>query len=150
MSIRPMRSLAPYLLLVSALVGCGGAKSEKPAKLAPVNGMVTLDGKPLAMAAMTFLPDGETKGIAGVAYTGEDGKFEAKWRTETGIPPGSYKVVVSRLGLPNGSPVPPGQSAADVGAIETVPPRFSDAAQTKLALTVPDTGLTQTFDLKSK
>lgn len=150
MSNRPLRSIASLAFVVLALAGCGGAKSEKPEKLAPVNGMVTLDGKPLTMAAMTFLPDGETKGIAGVAYTGEDGKFEAKWRTETGIPPGSYKVVVSRLGLPDGSPVPPGQSAADVGAIETVPPRFSDAAQTKLALTVPDTGLTQTFDLKSK
>lgn len=150
MSIRPMRSLASFMLIASALVGCGGAKPEKPEKLAPVNGMVTLDGKPLTMAAMTFLPDGSTKGIAGVAYTGEDGKFEAKWRAEPGIPPGSYKIVVSRLGLPNGSPVPPGQSAADLGAIETVPPRFSDPAQTSLRLTVPEAGLTQTFDLKSK
>lgn len=141
-------SFAQVLLIL--LCGCGAAAPEKPDKLAPVTGTVTLDGKPLGRAAISFIPDGPTKGIGGVGYTDDEGKFEATWREEKGVPPGTYKVVFSRLGLKDGSPVPPDKSAADVGAVETVPAKFSDPAQSQYLIQVPDAGLTQPFDLKSK
>jgi hypothetical protein len=63
--------------IVVAAVGCGA-----PGKVAPVSGVVTLNGKPAADVAVTFQPrptDGNnTPGTAAFGVTGPDGRYVAK------------------------------------------------------------------------
>jgi hypothetical protein len=74
----------------SGLLGCGGG-----AKLVPVSGTVTLNGKPLKDAAITFLPeDSSTGAFPGEDITGPEGNYKAMTRGRSGLTPGKYKVVV--------------------------------------------------------
>jgi hypothetical protein len=60
--------------LVAAVVlatGCGSGGGP----VLPVNGIVTMDGTPLAEATVTFYPEAGTEGTVGFAQTGSDGKF---------------------------------------------------------------------------
>jgi hypothetical protein len=68
---RPAR-IGPLLtaLLAIGLIGCGA----KGPKLAPVRGVVTLDGKAIAGAFVTFRP--MSPGPSSMAVTGPDGRFE--------------------------------------------------------------------------
>ncbi len=75
--------------LVSLAVGCGG-----PGKPVKVEGVLTLDGKPLPAATVTFAPVAEG-GRAAHGRTEEDGSFKlTTFRTNDGALPGEYKVVV--------------------------------------------------------
>src|SRR5215204_672559 len=83
----------PHLgLLLSALLplaaGCGQAKTVK------VQGVVTLDGKPLPGATVTFSPIQEGRAASG--RTDTDGSFRlTTYRTDDGALPGEYKVIVA-------------------------------------------------------
>lgn len=78
--------LVPMLLLVAACVGCGGG-------LVPAEGVVLLDGQPLAGATVTFMPQAE--GRPASAVTGADGRFKAALPDgKGGLAPGEYRVVV--------------------------------------------------------
>lgn len=57
--------------MLMALVGC--AADAKPYKTAPVSGTVKLDGQPLAMARVTFMPvvEGQSARQSGPEATGE-------------------------------------------------------------------------------
>jgi len=85
------------LTAVSGLCGCGdGAR-----KLVPVSGTVTLNGKPLKDAAISFLPDDSNQGaFAGEDITGSEGNYKAMTRGRSGLAPGKYKVVVTKLNVP--------------------------------------------------
>jgi hypothetical protein len=78
-------------LLLSALLplaaGCGQAKTVK------VAGVVTLDGKPLGGATVTFTPVGDGRPASG--RTDTDGSFRlTTFRSDDGALPGEYKVLV--------------------------------------------------------
>jgi hypothetical protein len=79
MSTRPS-ALASLALGVLALAGCGGMK------LAPVSGVVTLDGVPYPNAVVSFQPVGgqgnENPGRGSVAVTDAQGKFTLKYDNE--------------------------------------------------------------------
>ncbi len=68
---RTILFLAP--LLFTLLAGCGSSKT------APVSGRVTLNGKPLAKASVTFAPVGGTSaeepGPSSAAITDSDGRY---------------------------------------------------------------------------
>ena len=64
------------LLLVVASLAIGCNRGPAPPKLVPVHGTVTLDGKPLPGAAVTFVPVGNTQGTGASGYTDQDGKYE--------------------------------------------------------------------------
>lgn len=70
----------------------------------PVEGVVTLDGAPLAEIAVTFMP--RFPGLPGIAITDAAGRFVLQdARMQAGIPPGDYDVVVFSLdGEHEGSP----------------------------------------------
>jgi hypothetical protein len=69
--------------------GCGGR--AKPVK---VEGIVTLDGKPLSGATVTFMPIGEN-GRTASGRTDTDGSFRlTTYRSDDGAVPGEYKVLV--------------------------------------------------------
>src|SRR5436305_15239140 len=64
----------------------------------PVSGMVTLDGKPLSKAIVSFVPKGETPGDGGIATTDASGQFEVTSRDtkSRGCPVGTYTVMISK------------------------------------------------------
>jgi hypothetical protein len=103
------------VLISVALFGCG-----KSSTTVPVSGIVKLDGKPLANASVSFVPEGQGKQATGT--TDEFGKFVLSTiDPRDGAMPGHYKVIIS----PNSAPIeaPEGQSA-DEGMV-------SDAAAAK-------------------
>ncbi len=87
-----MRGLLAGLLggaLVLAGSGCGAAK-EKPV---PVEGIVRLDGQPLAGASVLFSP--VEGGLPASAVTQDDGAFQLACSKGEGAFPGDYKVVIT-------------------------------------------------------
>ncbi|HOM17966.1 MAG TPA: hypothetical protein PLQ00_11595 [Thermoguttaceae bacterium] len=92
------------LAVVAGLEGCG---SGRP-KTIPVTGVVTLDGKPIEGANVTFYPDtGESAGAGSqqkkadatvrpaTGTTDKDGKFTLKtFEPGDGALPGKYKVAI--------------------------------------------------------
>jgi hypothetical protein len=77
--------------LAFALVGCGGGTNEPPR--GPVKGRVTLGGKPVANATVTF--ESAAAGVAQTAPTDDDGRYEFTAYNAQGLPAGSYKVGVT-------------------------------------------------------
>lgn len=139
------------MVLLSAVVmaaGCGGAASSMPAKLVPVTGTITLDDMPLTNAAISFIPAADKQGVGAFGATDGSGKYDLKWHgAGDGVAPGKYKVVVSRMTQKDGSPVPADKSAADVGAVEAIPPRYSDVSVTELLADVGPEGTKHDFKL---
>src|SRR5262245_53940087 len=79
-------------LLVAIVVGCG----DGPA-LVPVAGSVTLDGKPLEGANLSFMPvPGNVISTPGSDVTGPDGTFTMTFNGRSGLAPGKYKVLISK------------------------------------------------------
>jgi hypothetical protein len=135
--------------------GCGGG--SKPVR---VEGTVTLDGKPLPRATVSFMPVGEGRAASG--ETDADGSFRlTTFRTNDGALPGEYKVVVTvtevdpRMSKPAESwsleekkaarmtMTPAGkQQAAEKKRKTThaVPARYSDPKRTPLQQVVPPPG----------
>lgn len=149
------------ILALGAVIGCGG---KAQSGLVDVSGMVTLDAKPLSGAEVKLVSDK----VTGFARTGTEGKFQLV----QGVPPGTYKVVISKIegGQSGERKLAPGEEKLDPGQLgaieiaqetdpkqtgkasyqspkETIPADFSSLQQTKLSLDVPKTG-TKTADFK--
>ncbi len=92
------RLLLIVALLFVALPGCGGQS------FVPFSGKVTLDGKPLAKATVTFIPQGQpgakVVGESSSGTTDENGEYTLKTYTEKGFQDGTaagkYKVSISK------------------------------------------------------
>lgn len=137
-----------------AVIGCGSAGNGlKLPDPVPVKGTVKIDGEtPLSNAVVSFIPEGgKAMGLGANAVTDASGAFELV--TALGAKPtkgavaGEYKVVISQLIDPTGSPVvakdkPP----ADLAARESLPPRYSDAMMSELRASVSASG--GAFDFK--
>ena len=142
-------------MLVAVLVihcsGCGEAVSQSGTAL-PVTGTVTLDGKPIEGASLTFIPLTADQGQGGVGSTDAAGKYEVThFRTGKGLEPGEYRVAVSKLVMHDGSPIPAGtSSAADLNTKNAIPPQFSDPNSTTLKATVASGGKPIDFALTSR
>ncbi len=102
-----MRTLTCLMipLAVIALVGCGGGKADY--EIAPVSGVVTLDGDPLANASVVFIPAvDDATGDAGaldlptaVGTTDKDGRYSLSIPTQgevNGCPVGKFMVSITR------------------------------------------------------
>jgi len=79
--------------LGAAASGCGSGED----RLVPVEGVVTLDGKPLTVGGVAFKPDA-TKGNKTqhqpVGELDENGRYTLTTTNRPGAPPGWYKVLV--------------------------------------------------------
>lgn len=138
-------------LLFGLLLVLGGCKDSDTGDLVPVTGTVTLDNKELANAVVRFDPTGETKGQGGIGVTDASGKFVLKQRNgKEGVPPGTYKVIISKLVMPDGSDAPPDATTADSKARELLLPRYSDAQASKIETTVTPGSMHLKFTLRSK
>ena len=157
---------APALLALVAAFGCGGEKlpAGMP-KPVPTTITLTLDGKGLADASVTMIPDsgsyaavGKTD-AGGVAEMKTDGKYK-------GAVPGSYKVVVGAKDEidygefgppPTDDPVAMDKWNRDVDAAggagvaftrtSVVSQEFTAADTTPLTITVGEGKAAETFDL---
>lgn len=64
------------LMTISALcLGCGGGSDSANVETVPVQGTVTLDGKPIEGAIVTFVPVNEAQGLPATGTTDKDGRF---------------------------------------------------------------------------
>ncbi|MDZ4687529.1 MAG: carboxypeptidase-like regulatory domain-containing protein [Planctomycetaceae bacterium] len=158
-----MRALLVIGCLTAPLaIGCGGGSSGDM-NYAGVNGVVTLDGKPVGGATVAFAPKG--KGSMSMGLTDAGGRFELKSATgKTGAAVGDHDVTVS-LSMTVGGPAveskaddlaPPleGASADDARASGPqtrwiVPEKYSKPGA--LQASVPSAGLSgHKLDLVSK
>lgn len=91
---RPGKLAAITLVTVGiVLTGCSNS-SRLPTY--PVTGAVTSQGKPVAGAAVTFVPT-STEGEAASAITDSEGKYAlTTWEAGDGARPGQYRVKVSK------------------------------------------------------
>jgi hypothetical protein len=139
--------------LILLLPGCNRAPAGP---LVPVEGIVSLDGKPLGAADVMFIPQGETPGQAAVARTGADGKFEllSADRKQKGTAVGNYQVIVSKKVKPDGTDYVPDPNAGEFdtgGFRELLPAAYTDQTQTPLTADVPSGGVKNLeFKLRSK
>lgn len=137
--------------VLGGMIGCGSSAPSKPLlKTAPAVGMVTLGGVPLASASVTFVPRSQKNGIESVGVTDETGHFAMKQvRGQPGVPPGEYTVVINRYVKSDGTPVSlnGGEPPANLGAVESLAPKFSNFSESVLLANVPDTGGEFKFDL---
>src|SRR5438876_2881402 len=149
----------------AALGACGCGSGPKTYK---VDGVVTLDGKPLAGATVAFMPQAQDGHLAR-GLTDQDGKFQlSTFGTNDGAVRGEYKVtVIKEEGsgpAPELSPAsktmqsmfmkktPEGKKdmmEARRKAPSIVPPVYGDATKTPLKETVPPSG-TVRLELNSK
>jgi hypothetical protein len=126
-------SIAP--LIVALLIGCDSSGSID---VVPAAGVVTLDGKPIGGVAISLVPQEGIKGRGGYGTTGEDGSFSLQADVNVmGVPAGYYKVLLQKYAMPDGSPIPPETSAADVGAINMFPAMYADPDQSQVYVTFP-------------
>lgn len=146
-----MRRLCCVLTAALLAAGCG---SSGP--VLPVNGIVTLDGKPLDGAAVTFYAEPGAAATGGTALTGTDGKFVILGaKGQNGLAPGKYKVTVSKIRIQKGADLSPDDPAA-VGAVtdadlkNDLAPIYSDPAQTILSYSVTGDGKPIEIQLSSK
>ena len=145
---RRARHVPAAVLLAVGLIGCGGSG---PGDAVSVRGTVTLDGKPLRGAVVTFVPTGATPGVGGRARTGADGKYALTGlRGESGVPAGTYRVTVNKLEMPDGTDFPEDAPVApmDSGAKERLPAHYANPSQSRLTATVPAGGGSIDFLLK--
>lgn len=87
-------ALVSCLTLSSAVAGCTKEGPVAPRNLTPVHGIVTLEGKPLGRAVVTFCPVAED-GVGAAGITDDNGRFRlASFPTGDGAQPGEYRVTV--------------------------------------------------------
>ena len=74
------------------------------------------------------------------------------FRAGEGLDPGEYKVVVSKLVMRDGSPIPAGTavSIAELSTRELLPPRYSDYNNSILKSTITDGVDPVSLDLASR
>lgn len=145
------------LISAAGLMGCGGASGPKLADPVKVKGIVALDSQPLPSAMVYFVPEGgKEMGNGATGVTDANGTFElvtvhGKGK-KPGAIPGKYKVSISRLVGADGSPVVPTANVppADLGAVESLPPRYSDMLLTELKASVTDQGGSFDFSITSQ
>jgi hypothetical protein len=136
-------SLVGLMLLTS---GCGSGGG-----LVPVGGKVTVNDVPLRNASVQFIPTGDTPGNQrGAGWTDENGEFTLTNRQgKPGLEPGTYKVVISKMVMPDGSDYDPkaGVAPMDSPARERLPANCSDPEKTDQKATITTENKPQLFSL---
>jgi len=135
-------AISAALLVALALVTNTGCK--RAANLVPLEGRVTLDGKPLANATVLLSP---TRGNGPGPFTGttsSDGRFSVGpvGREGMGAAPDDYMLMITTV-----KPDPNSIDGASPSQKEIVPKKYRDGSE---RFTVPDAGNKEAnFDIKS-
>ncbi|WP_339728784.1 hypothetical protein [uncultured Gimesia sp.] len=152
-----------FILLAGCLMitsGCGSSAKEPEilSKLVPVTGSVTLDGEPVPSVLVTYLPEaGATGAELAFGFTDETGKYNLRTpvsgyspEKSQGAVPANYRVYITKLVMPDGSPIEGEISDAEAeekGARQLLPPRYSSPTATKLKATVNPTATNNDLEL---
>ncbi len=117
-------SIAKFMLAGCMSVAIAGCGDSKPATF-PVTGVVTLDGKPVADAQITFV--GEPPENSAATVTDAEGKYAlATFSAGDGARPGHYKIMVTKYA--KGEEVSPyGAPPEDAAPVEQTPEAISAA-----------------------
>ena len=144
------RIVAVGVSLTGLSSGCGGIVPDYAEDLVPVSGNVKIDGQPVEGAVVTFVAQtGPSRSSSAITDLQGDYLMETP-PAGAGVLPGSYKVVISRLLMSDGTPVPPDVPPMDVGAAEQLPDQFSSFASPTLSAEVGSVGGIFPFDLKTR
>lgn len=146
-----------FLVAVLLAGGCRGPQ------FASVEGIVTLDDKPVADLEVQFIPEPSTatSGPPASAYTDKDGRYRIVATGTSGVGVGQHRVCINdaTLMMPSGgktdvdpdSGLPVATGAKPQIKRSRVPTTYSDATRTPfLAIDVRPGTQTQNFTLKSK
>jgi hypothetical protein len=134
-----MRAMTPAMLhvsrkliLPSILLTVSGCGEPNPLGRRAIHGAVTFQGKPVDYGGIQFTPDDLQHGVSSGAMI-EGGKYQIK--TSQGLPPGSYKVMISSPDRAEKERVegPPGDERTV--ARERIPRKYN--LQSELKLEVP-------------
>jgi len=119
--MRWMRPLAG--VLVCLCVGCGGGSGLKEPDLAPVSGVVTVKGQPVANLMVQYEPTDVAGGLS-FGVTDNQGRFQLKYKGQkSGAPVGTHRV---RIQVANEAEAPPE---------EMIPPKFNTDSQLTATVT---------------
>lgn len=122
------------LAALTAIVGC----NDRPYRLAPVSGTITLDGEPLAGVVINLQPmagGGDAPGPGSTGKCDADGRYTVETlHGEPGAVVGKHRV---RIYGPKAEAIP--QSDVDTpGVQEIIPAKYNYESQ--LTLDVPESG----------
>ena len=126
-------------VVLGVVLFAGGCSPARDKSLMPVTGKVTLEGKPLSGTTITFVPIGSTRGAGGNGYTDKSGKYElSATHGGKGVPVGEYRVVASKLVMPDGSDFPLNSDVAPINssAKEMLPAQYTSPENASLRATV--------------
>ena len=99
-----------------------------------VSGTVTFDGRPLKTGTVTFLPIGN--GPVGYGTVQSNGSYRVRTGTESGLPPGEYRVTVVATG-----PIPkPTAENPEPLPESLIPNKYGSPTASGLRYTVTDSG----------
>lgn len=137
----------PVLVLLTLTVGCG---PDRPGTI-PVSGRVTLEGKPVAGAAVTFAPADGRRPATGL--TDAEGRFTlATFADGDGALPGEHRVTVTKKEVIGATSGPDGLSGpiGDVMVKWIVPKPYSNKESSGLSAVVSRDRHEFTFDLTAR
>lgn len=157
-----VKNTITLVALVCGLLALAGCKPKADlgflSGAVPVTGRVTVDGKPLPFASITFFPTVQSAGRTAVAVTAEDGTYEMSTMVpqvpltdSKGVIPSDYTVVISRVAMPDGTPPPADiideADAIAKGAKQLVPTKYTAPHTTPLKVTVASPQTEKNFEL---
>lgn len=142
------RCRCPEFLLLGCLLltGCSGEPAYHP-----VSGRLTLDGAPVAQAAVMFHP--RASGPVGSAVTDAEGKFSVRAANRDGLPPGDYTITVTKqrtVGVEVGEDGLEKAPGSDVRIEWVVPEKYSTLDSSGLTASVPVATAVYELKLDSK
>lgn len=117
--------------VVHCTISSGCSRSDH-APVYPVRGQVLLNGKPLAEAIVTFHQEGShARAALPSAHTDAEGRFKlTSYANGDGAPEGTYSISLVCF---RAHPI---RKGAESDATNVVPPRYANAATSKLTATV--------------
>lgn len=147
------------LLSAVLVLGCGSGESLPTV---PVTGTVTLNGAPVAGAAVAFAPKDPAKGKPASGTTDASGKFKlTTYLSPTSSPegaiPGDYQISVTKVEVPSTSMSPEDMAKGMAGGGTMKPPenllpsRYANPAASGFTASVKSGGTNDfTFALEEK
>jgi len=150
--MRIAKQTAVLVLAMGAIlwiVGCGAKRNLDFLKDAvPATGHVTLAGKPLPGATVSFIPTIQSAGGRdATGVTDASGVYQMSTLVSgvspdqsKGVVPGEYVVVISRVAMPDGTPPPADiideNDAIAKGARQSVPAKYTNPETSPLKVRV--------------
>ena len=134
---------AVLLLVLSIIAGCNRGGLH----LVPVDGVVTLDGKPVADAGVLFSPADPKMGPPASGTTDADGKFTLATNNRSGAAVGDHAVVIAREEV---KVIPQSRGFPIYETKHIIPPKYGEMKTSGLSATVKENDNHFEFKLTTK